>query len=546
MEKILIDKEAFVRLLEERDSQYRENCRLQNQLKEAEKAIASQKNTISGLEVEKLSLQSQVAYLTRRLWGSSSERHINKDQLHPRLPFVFENDELTEEEKLAAEEAVKEIESCREKTIKVKLKVKPVRKALPENLPRREEHLYPELENCQAYDELPPEITEILEHEPGKCYVRKIIRHKYVRKTGQDDTVSPVITASLPTLPLARSYAGATMLSELMIGKYVDHLPFYRQIQMLKRDGLVLPASTINDWFKETVDLLRPMYYRLQEIILASDYIQADETTIPVIIKEKKKAVKSYMWLFRSVKDSLVFFHYDNGSRARQTIIPILKNYQGALQTDGYEAYSIYDNKEGILPLACWAHARRKFSEALTSDKERAENALSQISLLYTVERKADTDNLTYEERAALRNRLSRPILVALKKWLLKESTKVLLPKSPIGKAISYTLNNYTRLNRYLIDGRYLIDNNQIENSVRPVALGRKNFLFCGNHSAAEDAAVIYSLMGCCKATQVNFREWFEFVLNNIHSYDNDYSRDLAELLPNNYCRKSAISEQCA
>jgi transposase len=401
------------------------------------------------------------------------------------------------------------------------------------------------MDNREAYDELPPEVTEILEHEPGKCYVRKIIRHKYVRKIKQDDTASPIITASLPAIPLARSYAGATMLSELMIGKYVDHLPFYRQIQMFKRDGLDLPASTINDWFKETIDLIRPMYYRLQEIILASDYIQADETTIPVIIKEKNKAVKSYIWLFRSVEDSLVFFHYDKGSRARQTIIPILKNYQGALQTDGYEAYSIYENKAGILHLACWAHARRKFVEALTSDKERAEYALSQISLLYTVERKADTDNLTNEERAALRNKLSFPVLVSFKKWLLRESTKVLLPKSPIGKAIRYTLNNYTRLNRYLLDGRYLIDNNLIENSARAIALGRKNFLFCGNHSAAEDAAVIYSLMGCCKATKVNFREWFEFVLNNIHAYDNDYSRDLAELLPNNYC-KAGKSEQCA
>ena len=545
MEQILIDKEAFVGLLEERDSQYRENCRLKNQLKEAEKEIAAQKNTISGLEEDKLSLQSQVAYLTRRLWGSSSERHLNKDLLHPRLPFVFEDDELTGEEKQRVEEAVKEIESCRAKTIKVKLKIKPFRKALPENLPRKEEHLYPEMDNREAYDELPPEVTEILEHEPGKCYVRKIIRHKYVRKIKQDDTASPIITASLPAIPLARSYAGATMLSELMIGKYVDHLPFYRQIQMFKRDGLDLPASTINDWFKETIDLIRPMYYRLQDIIFASDYIQADETTIPVIIKEKNKAVKSYIWLFRSVEDSLVFFHYDKGSRARQTIIPILKNYQGALQTDGYEAYSIYENKAGILHLACWAHARRKFVEALTSDKERAEYALSQISLLYTVERKADTDNLTNEERAALRNKLSFPVLVSFKKWLLRESTKVLLPKSPIGKAIRYTLNNYTRLNRYLLDGRYLIDNNLIENSARAIALGRKNFLFCGNHSAAEDAAVIYSLMGCCKATKVNFREWFEFVLNNIHAYDNDYSRDLVELLPNNYC-KAGKSEHCA
>jgi hypothetical protein len=249
------------------------------------------------------------------------------------------------------------------------------------------------------------------------------------------------------------------------------------------------------------------------------------------------------------VTDSLVFFHYDNGSRAQKVIIPILSKYRGALQTDGYEAYGIYENNENILLLACWAHVRRKYVEALTSDKERAEHALSQIRLLYDVERKADTDNLPYEERKILRNRLSKPVIIAFEKWLLKEHEKV-TPKSPIGKAIfryfdklnnrrlnnlTYTLNNCVRLKRYLLDGRYKIDNNLIENSVRPVALGKKNYLFCGNHSAAEDAAVIYSMMGCCKASGVNFRDWFEYVLNNIHSYDNDYSRDLAELLPHNW-----------
>ena len=199
----------------------------------------------------------------------------------------------------------------------------------------------------------------------------------------------------MPTLPLPRSYAGATLLSELMINKYVDHLPFYRQIQMFKRENLTIPASTVNDRFRDTVDLVRPVYLRLQEIILRSDYIQADATTIPVVIRQEKKAVKSYMWLFRSVMDGLVFFHYDNGSRARKTVIPIPANYRGALQTDGYEAYTIYDDKEGVIHLACFAHVRRKYTESLTSDKERAEYALSQIGLLYNVERKADTDNLS-------------------------------------------------------------------------------------------------------------------------------------------------------
>ena len=533
MEEILIEKEAFSRLLEELDSYFRENCLLKSQLEEAQKENTAQKSVITTLEEEKLSMKSQIAYLLRRLWGKSSERHINPSPFYPGL---FDDEELTNDEKQAAEEAVEEIEKIREKTIQVRIKLKPVRKALPGNLPRREEHIYPDgfdREDRESYDELPPEITEVLEYEPGKCYVRQIIRHKYVLKTVKDELFSPIITAPLPALPLPRSYAGPTLLSELMVNKYVDHLPFYRQIQMFKREGLNLPASTINDWYRDTADLLRPMYYRLQEKVLESNYIQIDETTVPVIIGDAKQAVKSYLWLFRSVDDSSVFFHYDNGSRKHEVIAPLLKNYQGVLQTDGYEVYSMYENKDGVLLLGCWAHVRRKFVEALNSDKERAEHALSQIGLLYTVERKADTDSLTVEERSGLRNRLSRPIITALEKWLLRESSKV-LPKSPIGKAINYMYNNYPRLKRYLLDGKYLIDNNLIENSIRPVALGRKNYLFCGNHSSAEDAAVIYSLMGCCKASHVNFRDWLTYILKNIHSYDNDYNRDLAELLPGN------------
>ena len=524
-------KEEIAQLLEERDSLLRENSRLKDRVEEVEKENVTQKHAISAKDELIFTLQSQLEYLKRRLYGTSSERHINNNLFYPGL---FDNTELTAEEKQETEAAIKEIESILAETVQVRVKGKPVRKPLPESLPRRDEHHYPEMDSREQYSELPSEITEVLEHEPGKCYVRRIIRHKYVLKTPKSDISSLIITAPLPVLPLPRSYAGVTILSELMINKYVDHLPFYRQIQMFKRDGLTLPAPTVNGWFKDTTDLFRPMYCRLQEIILESDYIQADETTIPVIIHREKRAVKKYLWLFRSVTDSLVFFHYDNGSRAQKVIIPILSNYRGALQTDGYEAYATYENKENILLLACWAHVRRKYVEALTSDKERAEYALSQIRLLYDVERKADSDNLPYEERKILRNRLSKPIIVAFEKWLLREHEKV-APKSPIGKAIKYTINNCVRLKRYLLDGKYKIDNNLIENSVRPVALGKKNYLFCGNHSAAEDAAVIYSMMGCCKASQVNFRDWFEYVLNNIHSYDNDYSRDLAELLPHNW-----------
>ena len=232
--------------------------------------------------------------------------------------------------------------------------------------------------------------------------------------------------------------------------------------------------------------------------------------------------------------EDLVFFHYDYGSRAQKVALQLFKDYQGVIQSDGYAVYDIYENKKGVLPIGCWAHARRKFEEALKEDKTLASYALEQIGLLYDVERQADTENLSDEERAKLRTRLSYPIMVAFEKWILAQYPKV-LPKGRIGKALRYTYNIYHKLTRYHLDGKLKMDNNLGENAIRPIALGRKSWLFCGNHDSAENAAIMYSLLGCCKAHGVNFRQWLVFFLDNIHKYDDDYSKDLAELLPHNY-----------
>lgn len=294
------------------------------------------------------------------------------------------------------------------------------------------------------------------------------------------DIEKPIITALMPALPIAKSYAGATVLADLVIDKYVNHLPFYRQIEMFKQQGIFLAPATINGWFAEVAGLMRPSYYRLQELVLGSDYIQSD----------------------------------------------------------GYAVYDIYENKKGVLPIGCWAHVRRKFDEALSEDKARASYALEQISLLYDVERQTDQESLSFYQRAELRSRLAYPIMVAFEKWLLNEFPKV-LPKGRIGKAIRYTYYIYHKLTRYHLDGRLKMDNNLGENTIRPIALGRKHWLFCGNDNAEENAAIIYSMMGCCKALQVNFRQWLVYFLENVHSYDNDYSKDLAELLPHNFNRKT-------
>lgn len=281
MEELTSDKDSFIQaLLAERDRLFQENSRLRSKLEDhtdVESLKSSYEETISHQKQKIISLEHQVAYLQRRIWGKSSERFIKEDPQQRRLDF--EGLELLPEEKEEARLAEEEIIRYKTRTVAPKEKSKPVRKPIPENIPRVEEHIYPKNINPEEWIELAPEITEVLEHKPEEFFVRRIIRHKYVARDKSTLQESPIIIAPLPALPLAKSYAGASLLAELMINKYVNHLPFYRQIQMFKQSGISLPASTINDWFSQTADLLRPMYYRLKEIVLSSDYIQVDEST---------------------------------------------------------------------------------------------------------------------------------------------------------------------------------------------------------------------------------------------------------------------------
>jgi len=532
-----VEQEFFLQqILEDRDQLYREASRLRSQLssfENFEKERVSYQQLIAQKDTTITNLKQQVEMLQRKVWGKSSERYINEDPLQRKLDF--DGLDLLPEEKELATSAKQEIEQYKKvRVIEVKDKKHPVRKPLPESLPREETHIYPENINLENWTELAPEITEVLERESAKWYVRRIIRHKYALKDKSQDEQTQVVTAPMPVLPIAKSYAGATVLADMIIDKYVNHLPFYRQIEMFKQQGISIAPATINGWFQNVADLMRPTYYRLKELVLTSDYIQSDETTIPIINNEKHTTIKGYIWMIRAVMDNLVFFHYDQGSRAQKVALQLFKDYQGGIQSDGYAVYDIYEHKKGVLPIGCWAHARRYFEEALKEDKVRASYALEQIGLLYDVERRADQQKLSYEERAELRSRLAYPIMVAFEKWLLNEHPQV-LPKGRIGKAIRYTYNIFPKLTRYHLDGRYKIDNNLGENAIRPIALGRKNWLFCGNHDAAENAAIMYSMLGCCKASEVNLRDWLVYFLNNVHRYDNHYSKDLAELLPNNF-----------
>jgi transposase len=534
-------------LLLERDQLYTEVSRLRNSDAGALEAVR-QKNAEYEAKIKEQEkfikqLTDQLAWYRRKLWKPQSEKYIPKDPDQRTIDFDG-LDTLPVEEALI-KEAEKEI-VIYQRNKPEKQKKHPVRLPLPDFLRREIEILEPEGidENWVRIGE---EVTEVLEHKPGELYVRQIVRPKYALKKNKQreaeengEQALVIKTAPLPLMPLPRGNAGPSLLAELLLGKYMYHQPFHRQISMMSLTGMELPASTVNGWFMGSCDLLRALYYRLKELVLKSDYIQVDESTVPVIDNEKHRTIKAYLWMVRSVMENLVFFHYDKGSRAQKVIVELLRNYQGAVQTDGYEAYSIYEHKKGVLLLGCWAHARRKFTEALDEDKSGAEYALGQIGLIYKVEAMATDQKMGFDQRAALRKRLAYPVLVAFEKWIVNYYSKA-IPKGRMAKALSYTYSLFHRLSRYHIDGRYQIDNNLAENAIRPLALGRKNYLFCGNHDAAENAAVMYSLLGCCKLADVNPREWLTDVLTKIPTYNLDYSLDLADLLPHNWKKSKGL-----
>jgi transposase len=495
------------------------------------KALHSKDKTILTQQEQLLYLKHQVDKLRRMIWGKKSEKHIPEDPLQRWLDF--EGVDLLPEEEEQASSIAGEIKEYKEKRPKVHKEGKPVRRPLPEDLERIVNEITPEevIGHEEDYVEVAPETREVLVYTPGSCYVRKDVRRKFIPKDKEQKEECPVITAPLPTLPLAKSYADASLLAELIIGKYAWHLPFYRQVKMFHCLGVDLPESTIAGWREGVADLLRPTYYRLLEQIMATDYVQADETTIPIVNDKKKKTVKGYLWMVRSPMAGLTAFYYDHGSRAQKVALHLFKDFQGFIQSDGYPVYDSFEAKNGVCPIGCWAHARRKYEESGLEDKERSEYALTQIGLLYDIERMADEQQLSYEERAALRTRMAYPLMQVFEKWIIAQMPKV-MPKSRIAKALKYTYNIYHKLTRYHLDGRLKIDNNAAENKMKDVALGRKNWLFCKSDSSAEDAAVIYSMMACCKEADVDFRQWLVFFLNNVHRYDNDLSMDLVELLP--------------
>jgi transposase len=402
-------------------------------------------------------------------------------------------------------------------------KVHTGRMKLPASLPREQVVIEPQ-EDVTGWTRIGEEITEELERIPGKLFVRQYVRPKYAKPDGEG-----VVIGELPPRPIDKGIAGPGLLAQIIIDKYTDHLPVHRQIQRFEREGIKLPASTLTGWISGTCSLLEPLYEVHRKRVLSSNYLQADETPIKVLDKDKKGTThRGFHWVYHAPQERLVLFDYREG-RGREGPTECLKDFIGYLQTDGYAVYEEFDKKVDITLLHCMAHARRKFDEAKGNDLVRASHVLTEMQKLYALERQAKDNELSHDELYQLRQQQAVPVLDDLKTWML-ENYKAVLPQSTIGQALHYSLQRWDKLCLYTTDGRLQIDNNRIENTIRPVAIGRKNYLFAGSHNGARRAAMLYSFLGTCKINEVNPFEWLRHVLNIIPNHP---VNKLQELLPN-------------
>lgn len=272
----------------------------------------------------------------------------------------------------------------------------------------------------------------------------------------------------MPLLPIYKGIAGPTLLAEILLQKYEYHLPFYRQVQQLRHLGFKASESTIGGWFKPAVELLKPLYEVLKLEIMKSDYIQGDETTVPVLDKAGHQTNKEYLCMVRAVVERLVFFHYDKESRAGAVIGQTAKDFKGYFQCDGFEGYqSAFKANPNVRLVNCMAHIRRSFEKALAENKQPMEHALKEIQLLYCIEHDCDRKQFTEDERMKKRQELAKPIMDALKLWMETEGIKY-SQNSLTGKAITYAYTRWENMMQYLQDGRICIDNNLAENASVP------------------------------------------------------------------------------
>jgi transposase len=445
--------------------------------------IESQAAVIDKQQSELQEIKFQLDWLKRQVFGTKSEKHISTDDLQEALVLgVVKNEEPepAEPAKLISYE----------KKAAVTPKPGHGRGTMPTHLRIVDVIIEPE-GDINGMIRIGEEVSWHYEMDkPSALHIVRTIRPKYVHPK-QDG----VIIGSLPALPVEKGNAGPGLVTQIITDKYVYHLPLDRQIKKYKNEyGVEFAESWFSDNVKNGTFWLETVFNEYAKIITSSDYLQADETPIPVLTKDKKgKTHRGYFWVYHDPEKKIVVFDYRK-SRSKAGPSDFLEKFKGTLQIDGYEGYDEIITKNNLLRAACMDHVRRRFEKALDYDKCLATYALDIIRTWYMLEREARDAGLSAKDKLIMRKEKIAPSMGAFKTWMI-EQISLVLPKSPIGTAFSYALNQWTFFEPFLNDGRIELSNILIENAIRPVALGRKNYMFAGSHDAAKWPAIIYSLV---------------------------------------------------
>jgi transposase len=497
------------------------NVFLQAELEKLKLSYEALKEKFTCLEDLNVLLREAIKLAKQQRFGASSEKHISQMDLldEAGIELSSEVQEQISDEIIVASHT---------------RKAHPIRRPLPSHLPR-EVITY----DIAAADKIcgcgiplvriGEEISEQLKYIPATLTVIQHCRLKYACKPCAEN----IKVAPMPTLLLPKSIATPELVTHTLISKYVDHLPLYRQETIWERLKIDLPRSSLCGWMLKVSEICMPLVKLLRQDIILSSYAQADETTLQVLKEAgKSNQTKSYLWVYRGGelhRPSIVFEYQP--TRGGYHAQAFLEGFKGYLQTDAYSGYYWADKDGKIISIGCMAHGRRPFAEMakLSKNPGLAAEALCYFKALYAIETEARDNNLSYEERYHLRQLKALPILDKLKIWLDTYLTKV--PKQhKLSQAMRYMLRHWQELTNYLLDGRIEIDNNRIENTIRPIAIGRKNYLFAGSPSGAKAAATFYSLIETCKANNVEPYKYFSVMLHKIRLCSTE--EDFRKLLP--------------
>jgi transposase len=472
---------------------------LPNEISPLRELVATLQSALSAAQIENKLLRQKLELFLKRYFGGTKNEGLDPKQLELLLAGLTA---------LTTSAPVTEKKTPARSTTATH----PVRQPLPAHLETERVVLEPvEVQQAPAgWRKLGEEVTEELDWKPAKFIKRLYIRPKYAN-------ADRIVIAPLPARLIEKGLPGAGLLTQVIVGKYEDHLPLYRQARIYReRHGVNLSRQTLCGWVDAAADWLSPIYREMKAALLARDYLQADETPIRYLDPDVKgKSQQGWLWTYSQPQGDVLFEW--QVSRSREGPRAFLKAFRGQLQTDGYGVYESLARERGgdLTLIGCWAHARRGIHEALGEGRAAAW-LVGQIGQLYAVEKSLREHQAGPRLRAAVRAWQSRPILTRLRRALEIVRRRV-LPKSLLGQAIDYTLARWEALTRYVADGRLEIDNNLCENAIRPTAVGKKNFLFIGHPAAGQRSAIIYSVLGSCRRHGIN---------------PDEYLRDLFERLP--------------